>query len=269
VGLLLLAGLLQQALQLLLGEDYGIVFDHRLAGLLLVAGCAAYAVSLLAHALLLAVARSHRAELRASAARLQARDAELQMLRAQIDPHFLFNSLNSISALTAVDPAGARDMTLRLAQFFRQTLTLAERERIGLADELSLLEHYLAIEQVRFGESLQSRIEVDDAARQALLPPLSLQPLVENAIKHGLRSCEGGGFIVLRALLRGGFLHIAIDNPVGTLATRGSGNGLGLRNLQQRLATLYGDRARLHWQRGETHFRVELTLPFEAAEARP
>ena len=224
----------------------------------------ALVLAVLAHDLLIAFQNARAATAREAEARVLARDMELQLLRLQIDPHFLFNSLNALSALTHVDPAGARAMAIDLAQFFRQTLDLAGRDRIRLADELGLVRHYLAIEQQRLGPKLITSIEAPDDALPALLPPLSLQPLVENALKHGLRPRDEGGTLAVQALVRDGWLHVAVRNPVPEVAPPASGLGLGLRNLRERLAAQYAGRAHVQWGPTAEGFAVELTLPFEA-----
>lgn len=222
-----------------------------------------FAFAVLAHDLLIAVEAAKSAAAREAEARLLARDMELQLLRLQIDPHFLFNSLNSISALTQLDPHAARAMTIDLAQFFRQTLTLAGRERISLADELGLVQHYLAIEKQRLGDKLGFAIDAPPDSLPALLPPLTLQPLAENALKHGLRPLDGGGLLRIQALVRDGWLHLAVRNPVPEAAPRQTGLGHGLRNLRERLAAQYGSRARVHWGATPEGFAVEISLPFE------
>ena len=225
------------------------------------AGFALYLLSLLAHDVLVAFESVQAAARREAESRVLARDAELQMLRTQINPHFLFNSLNSISALTAFDPAAARDMTVDLAQFFRRTLALAERERITLGEEVVLCEHFLAIEKRRFGAKLNAELRISPAAAECLLPPMTLQPLLENAIKHGIRQVEGGGTISVDALVRDGWMHVAVVNPVARDDVPASGHGVGLKNIRERLAVLYGPRARIAWQRSDTQFAIEINLP--------
>ena len=229
------------------------------------AGFALYLLSLLAHDVLVAFESVQAAARREAESRVLARDAELQMLRTQINPHFLFNSLNSISALTGFDPAAAREMTVDLAQFFRRTLALAERERITLGEEVVLCEHFLAIEKRRFGAKLNAELRISPAAAECLLPPMTLQPLLENAIKHGIRQVDGGGTIAVDALVRDGWMHIAVVNPVARDDVPASGHGVGLRNIRERLAVLYGPRARIAWQRSETQFAIEINLPAETA----
>jgi hypothetical protein len=226
-------------------------------------GLGFFLLSVLAHDLLIAVEAAQAAAAREAEARLLARDMELQLLRLQIDPHFLFNSLNSISALTSLDPAAARAMAIDLAQFFRQTLALAGRERIRLEDELGLVRHYLAIERQRLGDKLGIAIDAPDDCLCALLPPLTLQPLAENALKHGLRPRDDGGQLRIQALVRDGWLHLAVRNPVPETPSREAGLGQGLRNLSERLAAQYGSRARVLWGATPEGFAVEIALPFE------
>jgi hypothetical protein len=115
-----------------------------------------------------------------------AREAELKALRAQIDPHFLFNSLNSVSSLIATDTAGARRMCLLLADFLRKSITLGAQDNIPLVEEIALASNFLSIERVRFGSRLKTEQEIDEASKDCLVPPLLLQPLVENAVNHGI-----------------------------------------------------------------------------------
>jgi two-component system sensor histidine kinase AlgZ len=227
------------------------------------AGFVLYLLSLLAHDVLVAFESVQAAARREAQSRVLARDAELQMLRTQINPHFLFNSLNSISALTGFDPAAARAMTVDLAQFFRRTLALAERERIPLGEELQLCEHFLAIEKRRFGAKLGVELRIAADATACLLPPMTLQPLLENAIKHGVRQLDGGGTVTVDALVRDGWLHMVVINPVADDGATLNERGVGLRNIRERLAVLYPARSRIDWRRDATQFRIEITLPAE------
>jgi two-component system sensor histidine kinase AlgZ len=227
------------------------------------AGFVLYLLSLLAHDVLVAFESVQAAARREAESRVLARDAELQMLRTQINPHFLFNSLNSISALTGFDPDAARAMTVDLAQFFRRTLALAERERIALGEEVVLCEHFLAIEKRRFGAKLRAELRIAPEAATCLLPPMTLQPLLENAIKHGIRELDGGGTIDVDAVVRDGWLHIAVVNPVAVDDVPTRDHGVGLRNIRERLVVLYGSRAHIEWRRSATHFSIEITLPVD------
>lgn len=235
----------------------------QLSALVFVLGSGMYLLAILGYDLVLAFDNLRQAERRETASLLLARDAELQVLRSQIDPHFLFNSLNSISALTAINPAAARDMTVTLAQFFRMTLALPEKAKITLAEELSLCEHFLSIEKIRFGERLQLAWQIDPASRSALIPPMLLQPLAENAIKHGIRNLAGPGTLSFFSVVRDGWLHITLTNPYDSDAPATPGTGTGLRNLQQRLQALYGERARARWHQQNSEFTIEISLEYE------
>jgi len=199
---------------------------------------------------------------------LAARDAELRMLRSQVDPHFLFNSLNSVSALTAIDPAGARAMALQLADFFRLSLGLQADRMIALDKELQLVRHFLSIEQLRFGERLRFEAEIGPGAGACLLPPMLLQPLVENAIKHGIGQMIGSGLVRIEAARAGSILRIRIENDVDPDAdpARARGAGLGLENVRQRLRAAYDHRASAHWGRQDGRFCVALALPAAASD---
>lgn len=248
----------------LLGHAQGWVGLTGRGHALLAAGLLALlTLAVLAHDLLIAFQTARAASTREAQARLLARDMELQLLRLQIDPHFLFNSLNSISALTHLDPAAARAMAIDLAQFFRQTLDLAGRERIRLEDELGLVAHYVAIEKQRLGDKLLTAVDAAPDCLEALLPPLTLQPLVENALKHGLRPRDDGGLLSVQAHALDGWLHLAVRNPVPAMPAREPGLGLGLRNLRDRLASQYAGRAQVRWGATREGFAVEISLPLE------
>src|SRR5580765_1592523 len=193
--------------------------------LLFAAGVLLFLLALTVHYLLLAFELARQAEQRQLRMEVLAREAELRALRAQLDPHFLFNSLNSISALTAVDPAGARRMCVLLADFLRDTLNISSRDRIPLVEELALADRFLGIEQVRFGDRLQVERHVDGAAAQCRVPPLLLPPLVENAVTHGIAGLLEGGVIRLDVSRRDRRLSIAIENPRDTVSPRSGHRG--------------------------------------------
>jgi len=222
-----------------------------------------FIVSALTHDALLAQQALQEAAATEARARLHAREMELQALRNQIDPHFLFNSLNSISALTQLDASAARAMTIDLAQFFRLTLSLGGRDRIPLADELELVQRYLAIEQRRLGDKLHLAIEADAECNAALLPPLTLQPLVENAIKHGIRLLDEGGLIELRAQHQASRLALSVCNPVEAGAAQdATGLGQGLRHLRERLAAQYAEPTFVDVVQQPGRFTVNISLPW-------
>ena len=224
-----------------------------------------FALSALMHDALLAQQTILAAAATEAQARLLAREMEIRALRKQLDPHFLFNCLNSISSLIQLDPAAARAMTVDLAQFFRQTLSLGERERIRLDEELELVQHYLAIEQRRLGDKLRLCVDVDAACRMAWLPPLVLQPLVENAIKHGVRQLDLGGLIELSARHADDRLALRVSNPVDALAPRdATGLGHGVRHLQARLQAQYDELAFVDVESTADRFTVQISLPWQA-----
>lgn len=256
-------------------DGLGLNIAPGLSAALWLGSAGLYLGSLLLHSLMIASDDMRQAQQRELQSRALARDAELALFRAQINPHFLFNALNSISALTSLDPAGARRMTIALAQYFRKTLALPEQGSIPLAQELAHCQCFLDIEAQRFGSKLGVDVQVTETAALALVPPMLLQPLVENAVKHGVARSMQGGTIGLRAQVIGAWLHITIDNPQepdGSAVPSSSnapqpvtGLGLGLRATEQRLLGQYGNQARLAYH--PTHdatgsrFVVELTLP--------
>jgi len=225
------------------------------------AGVFLYLLSATLHYLLIAFEASREAETQALELQVLARDAQLSALTAQVKPHFLFNSLNSISALTASDPQGARRMCLLLADFLRRSVALGRQAAIPLGDEAALARTFLAIEQVRFGERLGVEIEMEQAAEACLVPPLLLQPLVENAVGHGIAHRVEGGTVRLRARLAAGRLEILVENPCDPERPASRGAGVGLANVRARLAAVHGSRARLEVESEPERFRVTILLP--------
>jgi two-component sensor histidine kinase len=230
------------------------------------AGCVFYLLAVSFHYVALAQEATHEHEARAMQTSIQARDAELKALKAQINPHFLFNSLNSISALTSVDPARARDMCVLLGDFLRLTLGLGEKAVVHFSEELELLQKYLAIEKIRFGDRLNMQENIQEESRTCMLPPLLLQPLVENAVKHGIASLPEGGNLRLIAERQNGRLAILVENSWDPDAPPGRSGGLGLKNVQQRLEARYGKEASLRVNTEGELFQVSLSLPVETQE---
>jgi LytS/YehU family sensor histidine kinase len=204
---------------------------------------------------------SREAERRALQFEIASREAELRALRAQLHPHFLFNSLNSINALIAARPEEARRLCVRLADFLRRSLALGAREAIPLAEELDLALQLLAIEKTRFGERLCHELGVEDDARACPVPPLLLQPLVENAVTHGIAHVLEGGTIRVAASRGARRLTILVENPCDADRPRGRGAGVGIANVRARLGALHGTEARLDATEQNGLWRVELTMP--------
>ena len=226
-------------------------------------GILLYLASVALSYLMLAQERALEAERKGAELQLLAQESELKALRAQLNPHFLFNSLNSLSALTAVDPARAREMCVLLSDFLRRSLGLGERRLVPLRDELDLARAYLAIERIRFGARLQLEWHIDPATEPALLPTLLLQPLVENAIKHGIAALPEGGTLALEAELVEGHVIFRVINPMDADAPAPEGLGLGLRQVRQRLLGRFGNRARFEASVQDGLHRVTLVFPLE------
>jgi hypothetical protein len=234
--------------------------------LMIFAGVIGISLGVLGHYLAGAFQRSSTAERRALEMQVLAREAELKSLRAQLDPHFLFNSLNSVAALIGNDTAAARQMCFLMAQFFRKSLTLSRQQSIPLSEEIALVETFLAIERVRFGERLRATFDVADEVRSVAVPPLVLQPLVENAVHHGVAHLLEGGCVNVHACRREGFLQMVVENPCDPDRPPSRGTGMGIANVRSRIETLCGQRASVDVDARETSFRVSILLP---AEARP
>jgi len=169
-----------------------------------------------------------------------ARDAELYNLRQQLQPHFLFNSLNSINALIGFKPDEARKMIHQLSDFLRGTLKKDDQQMVSLTEELAHLQLYLDIEKVRFGHRLNTEISCDNICGKALLPALLLQPIVENAIKFGLYDTTDTVTISIRGEVEDNYLVVMVQNPYDAKTTRPrTGTGFGLRGVQRRLSLLF------------------------------
>ena len=237
---------------------------ERQKALLFGMGVLFYLLSAALHYLLLAVEESREALNRALEARIHAREAELKALKAQINPHFVFNSLHSISALTSVNPVQAREMCILLSDFLRSTLSLGGKRAIPLSEELALIGNYLAIEKVRFGERLKFTEETAEGCGAMLVPPLLLQPLVENAVKHGVAGLVDGGSIHVRAWTKGNSLLISVENDHDPDAPASHSGGLGLRNVREQLENRYGNQARLDAAPANRVFRALVSLPVES-----
>ena len=193
--------------------------------------------------------RAHDRELDAARAKSQLAEARLEALTAQLQPHFLFNTLQAISTLITRDPAAANTMLASLSDLLREVLRRGERREVPLEEELRVLAPYLDISQWRFGDRLSVRIEADQSVRRALVPFFVLQPLVENALQHGVGSRAGPGAIHIEATREGDRLWLTVvdDGPgSGTTETR---RGIGLPNTKARLQELYGDRHTLELER--------------------
>ena len=203
------------------------------------------------------------------ATEMLAKEAQLQALRYQLQPHFLFNTMNAISTLVLNNqPRAATEMIGKLASLLRDTLDAPDIHQVPLSDELAVTEDYLAIETIRFGERLVVHWDIDPDVSDVLVPRLILQPLVENAVRHGISRRQHGGFILIRAHHLGDHLAVIIENesPEESAPLLLDGvvraGGLGLQNVRKRLEQMYGSKGSMHTTtNARGHYEVALTLP--------
>jgi sensor histidine kinase YesM len=192
-------------------------------------------------------ALDHYGRSRERAAETEARlgAAQLQLLRAQLRPHFLFNALNAISELLHEDPAAADRMIDRLSALLRATLQAGDRQLVPLHEEIRLAEHYLAIQQIRFADRLRVELDVPAGCRDLTVPHLVLQPLLENAIQHGLSHRAAGGTVRVAAAMQTQHLVVTVSDDGAGMMPPGNGAGIGIANTRARLQSLYGNAASL------------------------
>ncbi len=187
-----------------------------------------------------------RERLHAHEQRTAALEARREALQAQTQPHFLFNSLNTIASLVHTDPDLAEETLERLAGLLRYALASTQRAVVPLGEELDAVRDYLDIQRLRFGDRLRYRIDAGPEAAERLVPPMLIQPLVEHAVLHGLRGRDRGGEITVVAQVAGGALEVRVeDDGVGPGNSAHRGTGTGLRNVRQRVELVFGDEARV------------------------
>ena len=253
-------------LQPSLDASAGAILGSRVARWLVVAGLA-YAYFALRRQAAHAGARVHDSELQRVELDRQMTEARLQSLRAQIEPHFLFNTLANVQELYRTDPARGRRMLGSFVAYLRTALPHMRREETTLAHEIDLARTYLDVLQVRMGERLQVRFDVPAEYAGLAFPPLALSTLTENAIKHGLNPLPEGGAIEIRAQREGGRLKVGVaDTGAGLRASGGSGTGIA--NLRARLAALYGGEGGLTLEANAPRgIRATITVPIRAGQA--
>lgn len=248
---------------------------HTLGGYLRMEFAYSFHLALLTYWIILAVLRGMESRrhlrderLRRTQLETQLAQAQLQALRMQLQPHFLFNTLNAISALALADPLQARLMIARLSDFLRLTLEERHAPQVPLARELEFLACYLGIQQVRFQDRLHTQLDVADDTVDAAVPNLILQPLVENALRHGLQDKPGAGSLRISSRRDGDRLHLCVDDDGLGLPSAGTAEGIGLGNTRSRLRMLFGDAAGLELSAipgGGT--RAEVRLPYRVHAA--
>ena len=192
--------------------------------------------------------------------------AHLRALQMQLEPHFLFNTLNAITTLVELGrQKEASEMLFHLNAILKSTLQRSTPEKVPLSQELEIVENYLAIEQVRFADRLRVEIKVDPSALDGLVPCFLLQPIVENAIRHGIAKCESSGLVQASATLDGALLRLHVrDSGSGTRAITQNGHGIGLKNTRERLAHFYPDEYAMQAQPLDAGgFEVAISIPYE------
>ena len=204
-------------------------------------------------------------DVRASQLEAKLAQTQLQVLKMQLQPHFLFNTLNAIAALIHQDVELADRMIARLGDLLRSTLENANQQEVSLQQELDFIQPYLEIEKARLGARLSVHLDIDPAARDAKVPNLILQPLVENAIRHGIAPRPEPGRIDIAARRDNGSLHLSVmDDGPGLTLEEAPRSGIGLANTRARLQKLYGDRQQLQLGPGSGGgLRVEITIPYD------
>lgn len=222
-----------------------------------------YGLVILTYFLFLSLA--NLSEKNAKEARLESlvKETELKMLRSQINPHFLFNSLNSISSLTITDPEKARDMVVKLSEFMRYALARKDELPVSLQSELDNLRLYLDIEKVRFGDKLTIEEQIEPQSLDFKIPVMLLQPLVENAVKHGVYESTDTVKIFTQAKIIEDYIEIIIRNNYDTEPSLKKGTGTGLLNVSRRLELFYGNKASIKTSKENGIFTVTLYIPRE------
>ena len=210
--------------------------------------------------------RAQREAMQSLELQRQLSSAHLRALQMQLEPHFLFNTLNAITTLVELGrQKAAAEMLLHLNSILKSTLTNTTPQKVPLSQELEFVENYLAIEQVRFADRLRVQIDVDPGAVDGLVPCFLLQPIVENAIRHGIAHCENEGLVEASATRIGDFLHVLVrDSGPVQVDRQQNGHGIGLKNTRERLAHFYPDAYRMMAQPLHTGgFEVAITIPYE------
>jgi LytS/YehU family sensor histidine kinase len=240
--------------------QWGTQFD-KIFPVLMVIGFFVYFLSAMLSYLLLAIEQTRLIEQRALQSQLKASQAELRFLKATIHPHFLFNSLTALGTLTRTSTEKAQIVCQQLADFLRYSLTFSNKDFVTINEELNHINNFLGVEKIRMGRRLQTSFTIDDALLDQKILSFSLQPLIENAIKHGIEPSLDGGTISMTIQNADEFIFINISNPKGQNGHTVESTGHGLANLKSRLSKTYKDEAKILIHDGEKAFSVKLYLP--------
>jgi hypothetical protein len=237
-------------------EYWEVTFPYRIG-----TGVFIYGLIILSYFLFISL--SNLSEKNAKEARLESlvKETELKMLRSQINPHFLFNSLNSISSLTITNPEKARDMVVKLSEFMRYALSRKDEQPVSLQNELENLRLYLDIEKVRFGDKLTTEENIENNCLDLKIPVMLLQPLYENAVKHGVYESTESVRIITQAKIIDGYIEITISNNYDPAPLLRRGTGTGLLNVTRRLELFYGNKASIKTSKENGIYTVNLYIP--------
>ncbi len=265
-GTLVLWQLLGSAfLRLVLNEHENLIkFNQLVMPIRLLAGALIFMILSLAYYLIMFYTSMEDRKINEVNLKAQARESELMMLKYQLNPHFLFNSLNSINSLTLSDPGKARNMILKLSAYLRYTLEFNGEHFKELKGEIDNIRRYLEIEKTRFGERIHYEEFIDDLCLEQKLPAMILQPLFENAIKHGVHESTDPTLIQLKCNLSDDFLNIELRNSLVENRKITRGTGTGLRNVRDRLFSAYGEQNLMDIAQEDNCFVVRLKIPRSA-----
>lgn len=240
--------------------EYSIFLTKSLPGRIFY-GILYYCVIVLVYFLNIYYVSYNQTRIRESELHSLVKDSELQLLKSQLNPHFIFNSLNSISSLTLSNPALAQQMIIQLSSYIRYALKQDRNELVGFSEELEYTQLYLSIEKVRFGEKLIFKTECTPESQLAKIPNMIIQPLIENAIKHGVYESLVPVVLELKSFIENNKLKITISNDVDAESIPKKGTGIGLRNVRERLYLIYGKRDLMNTRREKDQYLVILTIP--------
>lgn len=241
-------------------DEYIVFLDTSIAGRV-VTGTLLYFLVAAIFYLIIYISNFREKATRESELKALVKEAELNWLKLQLNPHFLFNSLNSISSLTVSSPAKAQDMVNRLSVLLRYSLRQSPDSMVSLKDEVENCRMYLEIEKVRFGSRLNYSLNVPNSTQNEKIPAMILQPLFENAIKHSVAQTSEPSSIVLKVIKDIGSTTIIVENSLPSHPTSNSGMGVGLENINRRLTLIYGDKNLLAKEKKEGHYIVAITFP--------
>lgn len=241
-------------------EEYSSFFLNNIGWRFLV-GILFYFLIIAFYYLIIYYTNFHDKTLRENELKNLVTQAELKSLKFQINPHFIFNSLNSMSALTTIDPTKARGMILKLAEFLRYTLVNNDRQKNKLSEELNNIKLYLEIEKIRFEDKFDYLEEVSAESKNVPVPNMILQPLFENAIKHAVYESLEKVTLKFNSFVQNDFLNISLENNFDSSSENKSGSGIGLNNISDRLKLIYGLNNLMKVEKTDGIFKVNLYIP--------